>query len=70
MKYRPNMGLNKCTIILSAAVSPVAMACGAGVLVTYHCRNGEDRVKGPDEEREEEFATGPLSLLMQVSIET
>lgn len=30
-------------------------------------RSGEDRIKGPDEEREEEFATGPLSLLMQVS---
>lgn len=27
--------------------------------------SGEDRVKGPDEEREEEFSTGPLSLLMQ-----
>lgn len=33
-------------------------------------RNGEDNVKGPDEERDEEFATGPLSLLMQVSIKT
>lgn len=30
-------------------------------------RSGEDKVKGPDEEREEEFASGPLSLLMQVS---
>ena len=33
-------------------------------------RNGEDNVKGPDEERDEEFATGPLSLLMQVSVKT
>lgn len=30
-------------------------------------RSGEDKIKGPDEEREEEFASGPLSLLMQVS---
>ncbi|CAM9296076.1 unnamed protein product [Pylaiella littoralis] len=28
-------------------------------------RSAEDKIKGPDEEREEEFATGPLSLLMQ-----
>lgn len=30
------------------------------------CRSGEERIKGPEEERDEEFATGPLSLLMQV----
>ena len=36
----------------------------------YMYRNGEDNVKGPDEERDEEFATGPLSLLMQVSVKT
>lgn len=29
-------------------------------------RSLEDKIKGPEEEREEEFATGPLSLLMQV----
>lgn len=36
----------------------------------YYClwyRSGEDKIKGPEEERDEEFATGPLSLLMQVS---
>lgn len=33
-------------------------------------RSDEDKVKGPDEEREEEFASGPLSLLMQVSART
>ncbi|CAM9325245.1 unnamed protein product [Sphacelaria rigidula] len=27
--------------------------------------SGEERIKGPEEERDEEFATGPLSLLMQ-----
>ncbi|CAM9921074.1 unnamed protein product [Ascophyllum nodosum] len=27
--------------------------------------SAEDRIKGPDEEREEEFSSGPLSLLMQ-----
>lgn len=40
-----------------------AMMCG----VVGCDRSGEDNIKGPDEEREEEFATGPLSLLMQVS---
>lgn len=40
------------------------MMCG----VVGYDRSGEDKIKGPDEEREEEFATGPLSLLMQVSI--
>lgn len=43
--------------------TPNAMMCG----VADCNRSAEDKIKGPDEEREEEFATGPLSLLMQVS---
>lgn len=47
-------------------VCPSCFLYGLPLLLLRHCRSGEDKIKGPDEEREEEFATGPLSLLMQV----